>query len=285
MTAPTVGPCTAWTTVEDVAACCGAAVGTNAGLYAQAVTAASQLLFELSGRQFAGLCTETVRPCADGCGCWQWITWPASPGVPQFPYGLGWGLWGTAGWGWGYQGCDDVCGCAPLSRASLPGFPVDSITEVKIDGVVIDPSEYRLDEWRFLTRLAAADGEPQFWPSCQRLDLPDTEQGTWAVTYDFGQSPPVLGVLAANKLACELFKLCDTGECSIPLQGLTQINRQGIEIRRAPFVSWAMQKGVWMTGLMEVDAFLSAYNPGGHRRPPSVWSPDLPQFAERLGSP
>src|SRR3546814_8017420 len=37
-----------------------------------AVDQASQLLYELSGRQFAGTCQKTVRPCNTGCGCnWQ----------------------------------------------------------------------------------------------------------------------------------------------------------------------------------------------------------------------
>jgi hypothetical protein len=280
---PPLGPNVPWISGQDVANCCNVAVGTDLSVFDEVIWASSELLYELSGRQFSGLGQQTVRPCADGCGCWAWLTWPASPGVPQFPYGLTWGWWGNSGWGWGYEGCNDVCGCGSLSRAWLPGFPVNAIIQVLIDGAVIGPAEYRLDNWRFLTRLAdPVTQEEQFWPRCQRLDLALTEPGTWGVTYTFGQSPPTLGVMAAAQLACELYKVCAGQQCALPV-GTTRIDRQGITVERPPFLSWALQSGRWATGLTLVDAFLSAYNPAAHRRPPSVWSPDLPQFAERLG--
>lgn len=283
---PTAGPCVAWVDVDQVAACCSVDVGSDTSVLEDAALAASSLLFELSGRQWNGVCSQTVRPCADSCGCWGWLTSPASPGVPQVPV-FSWGGWGVFGWGWGWgfgEGGDGAtCGCGALSRALLPGYPVVSITEVQINGVVLSADEYRLDGWRWLTRMADADGNEQFWPACQRMDVPLGEDGTWGVTYDFGVAPPILGEMAAAQLACQIYKACDGQECLLPV-GTTQVTRQGISIQRAPFLSWGRIQGQWATGLNLVDAFLSAYNPAGLKRPPDVWSPDLPAYGVRLGS-
>lgn len=283
----TPGPCNAWTTVEAVAEFC-TAEGTDLSVYTPAVLAASEFLYMMSAKQFNGECEQTVRPQADGCGCWLGITSPMSVGAPQISYGDGW-WWGSwAGtWGWGFAGCgaNNVLGaCGMISTAPLSGYPVTEILEVKIDGVVLDASEYRLDGYRYLTRMAAADGSPQWWPACQRVDRPDTEPGTWSATYVYGTAPPELGVLAANELACQLYRASVGGACTIPSQA-TVVTRQGITIQRTPFVAWAYRKGQgWVSGLPLVDAFLSAYNPMGVTRRSSVWSPDLTPFGPRLGT-
>lgn len=284
-TGPTLGPCTSWVTEEDVAACCGVDVGTDTALFTTAAVEASMVLFELSGRQFPGQCEQTVRPCASGCACWDYIISPAqSPAIPW-----AWGFWGSYGWAWGFEGCGagDTCGCGSLSRALLQGYPVNEIIEVKIDGITIDGTEYRLDDYRWLTRMADAAGNAQFWPSCQRLDLNDDQPGTWSVTYLFGQSPPLLGVSAAAQLACEIYRACSDsdgiGACALP-SGVTKITRQGVTIERSPFVTWAFAKGQWGTGLPLVDMFLSTYNPAGLRRRPSVWSPDVPPYGLRTSA-
>jgi len=63
--------CTPWIDGEDVLACCS--VETSSGvIFDQVATEASDLLFELSGRLFAGECEKTVRPCRTTCHCgWQ----------------------------------------------------------------------------------------------------------------------------------------------------------------------------------------------------------------------
>lgn len=282
---PTNGPCQAWCDAQDIVDCDSSLiVGSDTQVLEAAAYEASQMLYQLSGRQFAGRCDSvTVRPCADGCGCWpNWLFPGLSPGAPQFPVGA-WGWWGTSwsagAWGWGQAGC----GCTPLSRALLPGYPVTSIVEVKIDGVVLDESEYRLDEYRWLTRMADADGNPQWWPGCQRLDLPDTEPGTWSCTYVHGVSPPALGVRAAAQLGAEIYKACSGGECALPA-GTRQVTRAGVTIQKAPFVAWAQIDGRWATGLTAVDMFLSAYNPSGLTRRPVSWSPGGPKYARRIGT-
>lgn len=282
-TEPRTGPCEDWCLPEDVVACCSAEIGSDLAVLEDSVTAASELLYALSGRQFTGTCSQSVRPHSDSCGCWPYNLLPGlSVGAPQYPAGAGgwgpWGWWGS-GWGWGGVGC----GCAPVSQALLVGYPVIEISEVKIDGVVLDPSEYRLDENRWLTRMADADGNPQWWPGCQRLDLPDTELHTWSATYVYGIAPPELGRQAAAQLACEIYKSCSGGECATPV-GTVQKTRQGVTVQMVPFLAWGRRESQWATGLGLVDMFLSAYNPAGLRRRPTVWSPDGPRYPSLTGS-
>jgi hypothetical protein len=148
---------------------------------------------------------------------------------------------------------------------------VREIIEVKIDGVVLADTEYELKDWKDLIRK---NGES--WPNCQRIDLDDTEEGTWSVRYTYGQNPPWIGQMAARELACELYKSC-TGdslglECALP-SGVTRMQRQGITIERDPFTRWGRQEGIWRTGLPQVDLFLNTYNPSGVRRRPVFVTP------------
>ena len=282
-----VGPCTPWADSQDVWDCCGQPM-TTVGEGSLAVECpvdmtqfafeASQLLYELSGRQFAGACEKTVRPCGDrGCG-FQVLS---RGHIVEDPYWSGWG------WSWnGTQGC----GCRPLDRIKLSGYPVREITEVLIDGVLVDPDTYRLDERRFLTRtrLPMEPDTALFWPACQSLDLPDTASWTFSVTYRYGQDPPPLGVHAAAQLGCELYKSCSGQSCALPT-GTTRITRQGIVIEKLAFSAWAFtsagsgQAPGWHTGLPLVDAFLGGYNPSGIKRRPTFWAPGHKQYARKVG--
>ena len=263
-----VGPCSAWTTSLAIAQCTGEV---NSNVFDDPIHAASELLYELSGRLFSGICQRTVRPCGNVVDC----------GFQILSRGhiVGW-----SGTNWG--GDARPCGCRALDRVLLSGYPVREVTEVKIDGVVVDPTTYRLDEHRWLTRVRDPLEPDQvlLWPSCQHLDLDDDEEGTFSVTYTYGQSPPMLGVLAATHLAHEMYRACSGGECALPT-GVTRINRQGIVIERLAFATWAFRDGRWSTGIPLVDAFLSGYNPTGRTRRPTVWSPSTRmRYARPVGS-
>lgn len=285
METPVLGPCESWVTADEVAACCSEDVGSDTTVLDWAAVAASQILYELSGEQFTGACGPTTeRPFANmgACGCWRSILDPLSAGAPQLQ--LSWGWWGPVGWGWGYEGCEEVGTCGALSRAKLAGYPVTEVTEVVIDGEVIDPAGYRLDKYMWLTRLAdPVTGASRFWPGCQRLDLDLGEPGTWGVTFNFGVAPPLIGVRAAAELACQVYKACSGQECQLPA-GTVQIDRQGLSIKRNPALSWKQVGGAWQTGLPLVDMFLNTYNPAGLERPSTVWSPDLQSYSQRMGS-
>jgi hypothetical protein len=266
--------CSPWIDEADVAECCAAlsdSGSAGSALMAQAAQMATEILYHLSGSRFGGVCTATVRPCSDPCRC-GWGQVLASGHVVGFEdyTGRWWNEYGRS------------CGCGRLSRVKLAGYPVQDISEVKIDGIAITPSsadaEYRLDEKKYLTRLADPNTPnllPRWWPGCQRLDVDDTQIGTFSITYTYGEDPPEAGVAAARELACQLsLAMACHDDCQLP-QGVTQIVRQGVSFQRAQIDMF----GKGRTGLVLVDAFLGSINPGGLRRPPSVWSPDVQRFA------
>lgn len=261
------GPCTDWLTGDDVAACCNIEASSGV-LFDDAATQAQNLLYQLSGRMYAGLCGPlTVRPCRDNCSCFPAQRLAYASGGSRL-------IWTGDFWGWG--GTDSRnCGCGCLSQVKLSGFPVQIITQVKIDGTVIAPSEYRLDEGRYLTRLNGAN-----WPSCQDLSLADTEEGTFSVSYGYGASPPAEGVAAAAQLGCEIYKSCEGQECALPI-GATRVTRQGISIERQFFSRDPITKS-WRTGMPLVDMFLNAHNPNGLMRRPVFWAPGQ-RFARPVG--
>lgn len=268
---PQFGPCEPWIDCADIRANCPDTTGDDALLNGIAAMA-SQLMYEISGRQFNGSCLRTVRPCSEQAVCWGLNPWYGWTGWPW-----AW-AWDGVTWGWYDQiGCH--CNCGTLSRVMLPGYPATAITEVKIDGVVIDPAEYRLDEWQYLTRLRSASDPtiPRFWPACQVLDLPDTEPGTWSVTYRAGVAPPLAGKAAATALACELLPGAD---CKLP-SGATRIVRQGLTIDKLQPLAAMLLAGA--TGIPQIDTFMAAYNPSGLRRRPSIWSASGPSYARFVG--
>ena len=250
-----LGPCTSWISADDLIDC-GAVDSSDYDLDYWAV-AASEIMFQLSGRRFAGLCGPTVvRPCRKACGCdWQILS-------------RGYVVWHGDAWSCG----GDPCGCAGTSVINL-WYPVRTIIEVKIDGSVVDPSGYRVIRSR---KLARSDdvGPPvahNIWPACQNVNLPDTEEGTFSIVYTWGRYPPEAGKLAASQLAMELLKECNGEACALP-KGITRVTRQGITIEKPALTSWIVREG-WKTGMPLVDAFLSAFNPSGLTRRPVIWSP------------
>jgi len=269
------GPCSNWIEGADIAECCGNVVydSDTAEDLESAAEQASQLLFELSGRRYAGLCgPQTVRPCRDNCSCW--------PGVQWLDYASGGSRLLWTGTTWNFN--DSECGCGCLSRVKLSGYPVQAIAQVKIDGAVVAPSSYRLDEHRYLTRVDGA-----FWPACSNLAAADDQPGTFSVSYYFGDSPPAAGVRAAEQLGCEIYKACVGQECALPV-GVSRYTRQGITVEKMAFTAWAYQRPArgllsgWRTGMALVDAFLAGYNPDGLKRRPVFWAPGR-RYARPVG--
>lgn len=269
------GPCSLWATVDDVAACCDAAadLGTDLDPLETHLITASQILFELTGRRYAGSCGAIARPCSDGCGCWptQTLAWPDG-GTRQIWHG-----WTGADWGWTVNGSAYSCGCGCVPQILLSGYPIQEITAVTIDGETVDPGSYELREKRYLVRT---DGS--FWPSCQNIAAENGEPGSFVVTYVHGEGPPNGGAAAAAALACELFAACGGGgggDCDLPDNVVRQV-RQGITQERIPLIAASLVAGA--TGNIAIDSFLSVYGRKGRR--PSFWSPDGPRYARRVGA-
>lgn len=267
-----VGPCSAWATSEDVAVCCG--TDSDVTLLDLPVVAASQVLYALTNNEFTGTCESRVRPCGSPCGG-PWQRWQ---GWGWLPMNRDLGVFGS----WPAMG--DGCGCQPLSRVPLAGAARE-ILEVTIDGSILDPTAYRLDQRRWLTRI---DGDA--WPACQDMEAAETEDGTFSILYTYGQDPPVIGQLAAQQLACQIFATCPGGgdaaaiaDCELP-SGVVEIQRHGITIKTNGFLSWGYNaaRGEWQTGMDLVDMFLNTYAPQGRQGRTRVWSPDMRRFPKRI---
>lgn len=254
-------PCSAWTTRAAVAACCTGFSDASTDAQDAAIRAATEILYKVSNDLYPGECDSGyVRPCNQGCGCW---------GAWSIGLDFGWDP-GRARWA-----CDThVCGCAPLSEVVLAGVPIREITEVLIDGVPLDADEYALMEPNRLVRMRDAD-EPNVrlvWPGCQIMDLPETEEGTFAISYTFGADPPQAGRSAAAALACEIWKACAERECALP-EGVTRVVRQGVTMEAANMAAAALKNGT--TGIVAIDSFVGLFVGETGRYRSSVWSPDL----------
>lgn len=119
------GPCEPWTTWAEVAEC-GAPTNLTPAQQELAVDQASEILFNLSGRFYTGIC-ETTRSLCFGCS----ICYPT------------------------------CCDCGPAGSIDL-GAPTWGAWDVYVDGVKLLPSAYKIVARRYLTRL---DGQawPSGW--------------------------------------------------------------------------------------------------------------------------
>lgn len=268
---PRIGPCSPWITAADVEAMeYPSDVTVDTATAQLAAEVATEVLYNLSGQQFSGDCGPVVvrpisRPTdADTRGL-----------VSRLPAGYI-AVWGwSSAWGQPASGAASHYGSALPPEVELGAYPVTLIVRVKIDGEVIPPSEYYLQDRRKLIRrrpYAAAEPTARYgWPTTQIMDLPDTEPGTFSVTYKYGTPPPATGVLAAKRLAQQL-TLNLVGEDSVIPQRYTSINRAGETIQAVDVMDFFEKR---LTGIYEVDLFLRTFNPSGAIRRPLAWSPDV----------
>jgi hypothetical protein len=234
------GPC-GWE--GGTPACCSEFWATlTADEQAEANTYAETILWAATGRHY-GACEVVARPCGNdrrcgSCGAWSWFDgW-------MRPYILD-GQWRNCL-------CDCACDCRPSCEVKLPG-PVANVSQVMIDGVILAPSAWRVDDFQWLVRT---DGE--CWPRCQDYNVDVPAVGTFQVTYTRGDAVPPALLTAKGTLACEFAKACKADKsCRLPgrLQTLT---RQGVT---ASFVDVDTLLKRGLTGLPEVDAVIVALNP------------------------
>lgn len=230
--------------------------GYSPELTGYAVSAASHILWSLSGRRF-GLCTAVLRPCADDCGDYR--------GVPLWDWRAGYELppWDLCRLPYCAGGCLGGCACTHIPSLRLPDT-VHDVVEVKVDGTPMEAGDYRLER-RLLSRV---DGRS--WPRCNDLALPDSQPGTWSVTARFGEDVPDSGRLAMGELTCEILKAGKGIDCRLP-PGVTQLVRQGVTIQY-PDVGQLLKDG--RTGLYLTDLFLAAENPTRLRQRGRVYDVD-----------
>lgn len=254
------GPCAPW----DPIYCTPLPTGSEE-ISGFALQMATEILWAKSGMRF-DQCTFTVRPCKSSC-------W----GGGAFPYGTWWemtssyptpalinGNWYNLTCG----SCANDCSCTTLEEVIFPG-PVTSIDTVKVDGMTLLANQYRLDDWRKLVRI---DGGT--WPSCNDMNLEDTEPGTWSVQLTYGQPVPMAGRFAVGELAHQLILACMGDDCCTLPYRIAQLARQGVTIDFPDIDSLIAGNRL---GLLYADAFLDAFNPAGLRMPAQIYNVDAPR--------
>lgn len=269
-TTPRSGPCSPWVSAADIEDQDLGGVTVPDGWAALVAGAASEVCYALSGRRFTGACGPvTVRPVARPVDV---DTRFAHRGIPNGYMTAG--MFGSA-WGQPYSAAVNNYGTSRPPEVVLGAYPVIEIVEVKIDGVVIPANEYKLQDRRTLVRMRPSAGatptERYGWPTNQVLDLPDTEQGTFSITYTFGVAPPQIGFLAAKTLGGQLLLNALGQDNSLPRR-VTSVSRGGISVVVADVEDFLKNGN---SGVYEVDLFVATYNPSKAKIPPMVWSPDV----------
>lgn len=288
-TVPITGPCSSWISGSDVAAFGSpiSGVGEDTYLLDDVAYGACSILYELTARQFPGVCTRTVRPSKDTCACFG----------QSIAAGLGPWYWSSA-WFGGYGGywydeCGNSRGCGAESTLLLGGYPVRKILAVKIAGVDLpefDPDlgyrNWRLDDRRKLMRMSipatsSSPVQPQWWPICQDMSLDDDQPGTFSIEYEWGADVPWTGRQAACQLARELYAAGDPNQtCKLPSK-VTKVVRAGITMDKVVSIAQLLRQG--SSGLQLVDAFIAQVNPDGRKMRSAVWSPDRRGYAKKYG--
>jgi len=201
------------------------------------------------------LCPTVLRPCSRRCTPSLWEVAPTGAYDGFSPY-ISNGMW--------FNACacrGDTCGCTVIRELILPDNEVSGPIVVKIDGAILDPTAYRIDNGNRLVRMDGAD-----WPMCQDMNLPDGEEGTFSISYYVGVGPDDALNYAAGRLAGEWYKHCSGQQCELP-SAVTNVVRQGITFTMPGFNSMS-------TGLREVDEIVSMYNPHHLKTPSRVMSVD-----------
>lgn len=218
-------------------------------------------LKSLTGGRVGG-CPVTYRPCvAAPCN----VCSEALFAAPYARYASAAGMAPTALYGLsGGMYCGGTgCSCDALSEVPMPGT-VAVIDEVWLDGILMAPETYRLDD---TNRLLRVDGD--VWPACQNMRQAYDAEGAFSIIYIPGVIPGTAGLWAAGVLAWEYSKACTGGKCRLPA-AVTSIVRQGVSMQ---FDTGMFDSG--LTGIREVDAYILSVNPHALKVPPRVFSPDL----------
>lgn len=255
--------CSPWATSADACAPCDV-YGVDSAELDDAMQIATDVLFNLTGRRWKGMCTDTIRPQA------QWREAP----VPRW-----WPASGASSHGFCSCHRGRETGCCSVPEIKLPGFPVQvENVVVRIDGEVLDADAYAIHDGRYLVRI---DGEG--WPCCQDLTAdPATDENTFEVTYLYGVDPPIGGMRAAATLGCQYLLASNpdavsSGACRLPKR-ITTITRAGTTIAVVDPMT-LVKDG--MTGLIEVDQWVQSILLGDQRRRSRVLVPGATRSTRR----
>lgn len=289
MTAPASTVCSPWCEITDLPSPCREnAYNFDSDVIDDALLSASEVLYHLTFQQWPGACSERLRPCAQYrhydtmrtnmrpglTGAYSTLTGTYSSTTGSL---LGW-----SGSGWSCS-CRDVhqCGCHWLSQIELGMGPIVSVDEIRLDGEILDPARYRVDDYRWLVYIPESDSaERQGWPCCQRLDRPTTAVDTFEVDATIGAVPSRAGVRAAASLACQFmlaWSPSGAGECKLPKR-VTSMSRQQVTMNLSDPVQ-LFDKG--LTGVAEVDLWVQAIRSERTQRHGAVVIPERQRAKSR----
>lgn len=304
--ATTWGPCTPYLDAASAAALGCVCVDfdindeANEAVYEAALGWASRRVFMATNYFFSGVCTAKIRPCRPQPmipGLWPGGSgYPIAPGLPgwlpteladQYPAALPVFAGFDLGGGPLFVNCWactcglDACSCGFASVVALPWVPVRDVTEVKVDGVVLDPAVYRLRPNTNL--LARVDGTRWPW-LCQNQDEDDSHVGTWSVTFRHGIDLPPEALPLVGMYACELAKACKGQPCGLA-PGVRIVSRPGVAYDDVVYDPAWREKG--LVGFGPLDDWIVELRGGHTTITPRIYRPgrDWPSGYQELPSP
>lgn len=246
MPLPDEGPCQPWCTWAQVEACVPYDLSSisDGAVQADIIAQASEIIFNLNHQRYPGVCEATRGICQSVI--WGWFTYP---------------------W-WPYTHC------GPGEAVDLGSrFAVEAVSQVIVNGVILphDGTVYRVDGWRYLTRI---DGNS--WPRCADLTDPLAFQATWT----WGRAIPKAAQRAAARFAAELAAECiPDQDCQIP-KHVTTVSREGMTFVAVDSFKM-LEEG--RTGIYAVDSWLAA-DLMGSQAPPGGIDPAEPTRLMALGT-
>lgn len=231
-----------WISLEDIVSddhselLCALPESVTEAAAVAAIDIASTVLYELTGRRWSGVEESAVRPSAQDSSSNELV-----PGWNE--------TWGEY---------DSTTGsCVPVDRIDLGYFPVIDVLQVRIDGAVLMPSAYQLQEQRFLVRI---DGGT--WPCTQDLSANPSANDTFEVQISHGIEPPDAGKYCCAIYAVELAKSFCNLDCSLP-QRAQYVTRQGVSTILMDPLNVVFRG---MIGMPTVDSWIRSVNPKGRRK-------------------
>ena len=145
------------------------------------------------------------------------------------------------------------------TRIRLRGQQVQEVHTIRnVTGTVVSPDSYYLVDHNSIQFSQGA------------LIVPaDIE-----ITYTYGTPPPALGKMAARRVAMEFVKLWEgDSDCALP-QRVTSVTRQGVTYTVLDSQDFLEEMRL---GIYEVDLFLKTANPNRAQKRSKVFSPDISQ--------
>lgn len=234
-------------------------------VWAWAVIYASRRVFDATGGKYPGCMRSKIRPCRRVCNTLTEFNryrglLNGEHMLPAIPYVVNDAPAPTLVNCWACACDSDPCHCTHRSVFSLPYRPVGEVTEVLIDGEVF--TDWTLEGHR----LYRTDGEP--WPTCNDPE-PDTEPGTWSITFSHGLGIPDDARPLVAAYACELAKRACHAECDLP-DGVRVISRPGVEYA----VLDTVYRDHRLTGYQPLDDWIILDLGGLHRarEHPRLWT-------------